>query len=283
MLLPGYLEGAIDIHLHSSPDIDPRRFTDIELAQEAARAGMGAILIKSHLASTVERAFLVSQIVPGIRVYGGIVLNHPVGGFNPSAVEVALKLGARQVWMPTRSARNHRLAHGLEGGLSIFGDSGEIRPEVDEILRLVAAAGCILGTGHLSPEETFALVQRARELSVARVLITHPEWSVTSFSVDEQRHLAAFGQVMFERCFVSTTHRCGFTPLAVISEAIAGVCVATTILSTDLGQPDTPPPAEGLRIYADALRSCGFSPDDLRAMMRDNPELLLTNERAVRD
>jgi hypothetical protein len=34
------------------------------------------------------------------------------------------------------------------------------------------------------------------------------------------------------------------------------------------------PPAEGLRLYAEQLRS-GFSADDIRSMMQTNPELLL--------
>lgn len=79
-LVPDFLEGAVDLHVHSAPDVDQRRFNDIELAREAADAGMGAILIKSHQNSTVERAWLVSQIVPEIRVYGGLVLNETVGG-----------------------------------------------------------------------------------------------------------------------------------------------------------------------------------------------------------
>ncbi len=45
---------------------------------------------------------------------------------------------------------------------------------------------------------------------------------------------------MFERCFVSTTHRCGYTPFATIENAIADIGVASTVLSTDLGQPDPP-------------------------------------------
>jgi hypothetical protein len=51
--------------------VDPRRFNDLDLAREAARAGMGAILIKSHQNSTVERAWLVSKVVTGIQVFGG--------------------------------------------------------------------------------------------------------------------------------------------------------------------------------------------------------------------
>ena len=118
--VPDFLEGAVDLHVHSAPDVDVRRFNDIELATEAARARMGAILIKSHQNSTVERAWLVSKFVPGIKVFGGLVLNETVGGLNPAAVRLAVAMGAKQVWMPTRSARNHRQYEGLAGGITVL-------------------------------------------------------------------------------------------------------------------------------------------------------------------
>lgn len=39
-------------------------------------------------------------------MFGGITLNRQVGGINPYAVESALKLGGKVVWLPTQSARN---------------------------------------------------------------------------------------------------------------------------------------------------------------------------------
>jgi len=267
-----FLEGAVDLHVHSAPDVDPRRFDDFELAREAAKARMGAILIKSHYASTVERAFLVSKVVPGICVYGGLVLNETVGGLNPEAVRVALELGAREIWMPTRSANNHRRHHGGNGGIALDAHL----EATDKILALVARHNAILGTGHLSPDEGCRLIERARAAGVRKILVTHPEWSCTSYSPELQAKLAAGGDVFFERCFVSTTHRCGFTKFATIEQAIAAAGVDSTVLATDLGQPDTPAPTEGLRLYAERLRSAGFSPDDLRKMMCDNPRALLT-------
>src|SRR5262249_36167999 len=148
----------IDLHVHSAPDVDRRRFNDLELAREAREAGVGAIVIKSHQNSTVERAWLVAQCVPGIRVYGGLVLDETVGGLKPAAVRLALQLGARQIWMPTRSARNHREYHSQPGGISILDASGQLLPEVTDILREMARSTCILGTGHLSPAETSKLV-----------------------------------------------------------------------------------------------------------------------------
>jgi hypothetical protein len=61
----------------------------------------------------------------------------------------------------------------------------------------------------------------------------------------------------------------------VIEQAITEAGVKTTVLSTDLGQPQTPPPAEGLRLYAEQLRSSGFSPEDIHQMMCTNPGHLL--------
>jgi Family of unknown function (DUF6282) len=273
--LPDFLEGAIDLHVHSAPDVDPRRYNDLELAREAARSGMGAILIKSHQNSTVERAWLVSQCVPGVRVFGGLVLNETVGGLNPAAVRLAVNLGAKQVWMPTRSARNHRRSEGLPGGITVVDEQGRLLPAVEEILQILAGSGCILGTGHLSPEESLALIERAGALGGIKILLTHPEWGPTFHSVEQQRALAARGHVMFERCFVSTTHLCGFVPFETIEEAIIGAGVENTVLSTDLGQPDTPPPVEGMRAYAARLLSSGFSPDDIRRMMQANPARLL--------
>src|SRR5512133_3370346 len=111
------LTGRIDLHIHSAPDIWPRKMDDLELARAAAGRGMRAILIKSHWTLTADRAYLVEQVVPGIRVFGGLALNDTVGGFNPSAVEAALQMGAAQIWMPTMDS-----AAAKEGGLTIFRD-----------------------------------------------------------------------------------------------------------------------------------------------------------------
>jgi len=280
-LLPDYLAGAVDLHVHSAPDVDKRRFDDLELARAAKDAGVGAVLIKSHQNSTVERAWLVAQCVPGIRVYGGLVLNETVGGLNPAAVRLALDLGARQVWMPTRSARNHRVYHGQAGGITILDEQGRLLPAVEEILLAMAASDCILGTGHLSPQESSVLIDAAHKAGVSKILVTHPEWGPTYHSWEAQKELAMRGDVFFERCFVSTTHLCGCVPFETIERAIIETGVERTILSTDLGQPETPPPAEGLRLYAERLRSTGFSVDQIRTMMQANPERLLARSKPL--
>lgn len=276
--LPDCLEGAIDLHVHSAPDVDARRFDDLDLAREARRAGMAAILIKSHQNSTVERAWLVSKVVTGIKTFGGLVLNATVGGLNADAVRLAVSMGAKEIWMPTRSARNHRSFFGQAGGITVLDPEGGLLPEAQAILEIVAGSECILSTGHLSPAESLVLIEEAQRRGVHKILVTHPEWEPTFFPVETQVRLAQTGIVWFERCFVSTTHLCGCVPFPVIEQAIAAAGVETTVLSTDLGQPQTPPPADGLRLYAERLLSSGFSREDLRRMMCSNPARLLFGE-----
>jgi hypothetical protein len=109
-----------------------------------------------------------------------------------------------------------------------------------------------------------------------KVLVTHPEWALTFYPLSLQKGLTVFGNVWFERCFVSTMHLCGCVPFGVIEQAIVEVGVDTTVLSTDLGQPQTPPPAEGMRLYAERLRSSGFTFEHIRHMMCTNPAHLLS-------
>ena len=80
------LNGAIDVHVHASPDSGPRSVDAFEIARIARRHGMRALLFKNHNTQTASLAYLVSEAVPGIEAYGGIALNSAVGGINPIAV-----------------------------------------------------------------------------------------------------------------------------------------------------------------------------------------------------
>src|SRR5438128_2938796 len=68
--------GVIDMHVHSHPDVFGRNLDDIDVAQLAKSKGMRGILLKNHISETASRAALVMKVVPGIEVFGGIVLNN---------------------------------------------------------------------------------------------------------------------------------------------------------------------------------------------------------------
>src|SRR5271155_142190 len=83
------LAGIVDTHVHCDPDSAPRSVDCLEAARLAKDAGMRALLFKNHFAPTVQIAYIISKVVPGVEVYGSIVLNRAVGGINAEAVTQA--------------------------------------------------------------------------------------------------------------------------------------------------------------------------------------------------
>ncbi|MCI0419617.1 MAG: DUF6282 family protein [Acidobacteria bacterium] len=269
------LRGVIDTHVHSFPDVIPRKLDDLELVEQARAAGMRALVLKSHVSSTCERAYLLNRVFPDFRVFGGIVLNDTVGGFNPHAVNAALRMGAVQVCMPTQSAANHKQYFGGRDGLTILNGT-KLRDQVVTILRLVSDSNAILATGHLSPEESCVLIEEALSAGVQRISVTHPEWGVTAMPVEVQQRLAPLGVVYFERCLVSTQpDLVGHVTFETMVQQIRAVGAETTVIASDYGMPQYPTPLEGMRDFIKRLLEAGFSQEEVRCMARENPAKLL--------
>ncbi len=267
------LSNFIDIHIHTSPDIRERKLDDIKAAKMAAQEGMKALVFKSHVASTAERAIIAALVVEGIKIFGSLSLNHPVGGLNPFAVEASLSLGAKIIWLPTKTAKNHRRFHGQEDGIRVIDDDGPA-PALFDIFELVRAADAVLATGHISVEEIVRVVPLAYEAGVFNILITHPEVPWINMPIDIQRSLLKY-DVLFERCFASTFAVGGGVSLEKISNPIKELGASSTIISTDFGAAALAAPTEGYKAYIEALRSRKISDADIFLMGSENPSYLL--------
>jgi len=269
---PLSLDGVIDLHIHAGPDVRPRKMTALEVARAAQAAGMRGVLLKNHHTSTVLQAAAARELCPGIHVFGSLALNEWVGGFNPAAAEASLKMGAAEIWMPTLSAANERNQRGEAGcGLTIWDTNGRLLPGVLEILKLVAEHKAILGTGHLAPVEIAALVKAARQAGVRKILITHPEINFIKMPVAMQKELNGPG-LYFERCYARPLFESSWDGLAA---TVREVGVESTVLSTDLGQPENPEPVVGMRQMLQEFSGRGFSRAELDVMTRRNPATLL--------
>ena len=270
------IKGAYDLHVHSYPDMVPRKLNDIELALEAKKVGMHGILIKNHHIDTTSRTYLVKQIVKGISIFGGITLNNSVGGLNPDAVDVSLKLGAKEIWMPTVDSLNHRSKIKKEGGIYILDEKDDLRKEIYEILESISKYQVILGTGHLSLKEIFTLIKKAKEMKIEKIVVTHPEFWITYIPIKTQLELSKYG-VFFERCYYSSTlngdKRVDFKW---VIECIKKVGLDSTIISTDLGQKYNPSPVEGMKVIISELLEANFRESEIRKVISDNPKSLVT-------
>jgi Family of unknown function (DUF6282) len=283
------MHGAVDVHVHSEPDLFPRIADDAGVARHARALGLRAILLKCHSERTTSRAYMAQQLVSGIHVLGGIVLNRPVGGVNPTAVEAALQLGAKQVWMPTVDAQNHANVFGSTGaydkqtsrvartggaGIEIVDEAGRLLPEVYDVLDLVAEHRAILGTCHISPGEIDALVPAARERGVEKILITHPFFKVPGLELADVERLVGMGAFAeFGYCTISPMWN--HAPLTRVLEAIRAVGVERCILMSDGGQRHNPMPAECLRVFAQSVFESGFTEQEVDRMIKSNPSDLL--------
>lgn len=268
------LRDAIDTHVHSAPDVRPRKLTDREVAQQAADAGMRAVVLKSHVTSTADRAAIAEAAVAGrVRVFGGIVLNRAVGGLNADAVAATLALGGRVVWLPTTSARSTSPALEKREGLAVVSD-GRAVPALVAVLELVAAADAVLATGHLTAPELHVVVGEARRRGVSRILLTHPELPLVDLDLEAQRLLARM-DVFFERCWNSVAGAGATTPVERIVSDIRAIGSDSTVLATDFGQPENPAPVRGLEEYLAALARAGFTDAELERMACANATTLL--------
>jgi hypothetical protein len=268
-----HLDQVCDLHLHAVPSIFERPYDDIELARHMRDVGYRAMVVKCHHADTASRAQLVRKVVKGIEVFGG--------GF-----------GAKEIWMPTLHAANHISVIGMAGypqhqrlitiqrrsptveGISIFTGNGELRPEIDEILALIADANVILGTSHLSIEEDYALVTAAQKMGVKKILITHPGWTATDWTLDEQVKLAKMGAMM-EYCYgACMPFEARLDPQRIV-DGIHKIGVEKCIMATDLGQTHNPHPVDGMRQFIRLMLKLGISERDIGIMTRENPARLL--------
>jgi hypothetical protein len=266
------LKGAIDLHFHAGPDVRERKLTYLEAALQARDAGMKAILIKSHSTITADIASLIQPLVKDVLVFGGIALNYPLGGLNPAAVEAALKLGARQIWMPTLHAANQYRYEKKRGGISILNRKGSLTKEGMEILEILRKHDVILSTGHLSQDESILLVEEAEKRGIKKILVTHPDHFLIQMPVKVQKELARRA-IFFDRCFPTPTT----SPLTMegMAERIREVGVASSVLTSDFGQPQNPFPVEGLKNYIRQFIQLGFSDQEIDQMVRINPSRLL--------
>ena len=283
------MHGAVDVHVHSEPDLFPRIADDVGVARHAASLGLRAISLKCHSERTTSRAYLTEKMVPGIQVVGGIVLNRAVGGINPSAVDAALQLGARHVWMPTVDAANHARTFGSTGaydkqastvanaedaGIEVFDDAGTPIDGLYDVLDLIAEHRAILSTCHLSVREIELLVAAARERGVEKIMITHPFFKVPGLDLETLKELVALGAYAeFGYCTVSPMWN--HAALSRVVEAIKAVGPEHSILMSDAGQRHNPMPAEALRVFAQSVYESGVDEEDVARMIKDNPLELL--------
>jgi hypothetical protein len=280
------LQGAIDFHVHSGPDLFTRSVLDFEIARIAQRQGMRALVLKNHFTMTADRAVLAERL-SGLTCFGGIVLNRSVGGLNANAIERMVHFSgkrAKVVWLPTFDAENHvrRFAE-KRPFVSVVRD-GQPVPELVPILKLVAEHRLVLCTGHSSADECLLLIRAARKAGVDKILVTHAMADPIRMTIPQLKQAAALGAklecVWLSNLQGEQSHLAGMRSWLHVStadyaRAIRAVGVEHFVLSSDLGQYLNPLHTDGLKAFMLELSARGFSPAELGVLCRGNAAALL--------
>ena len=275
------MAGAVDLHVHSGPSLHPRKLDHFAALRAAEDQGMAAVLLKDHYYPTMPIARLINDNL-GLkcRAIGSIVLNNPLGGFNPSAVDYALKQGARVVWMATAHARNHMEHEASKPGfrfpqntsktvapipLALTDDKGAVLDEVKHILDLIAEADAVVSGGHHHVSELFPFYEEAKARGVKRLFLNHPTY-VNDCTLQDVTALVGMGvKIEHSICmFVESTFKMFDDDH--LKAVIAAAGVENTFFGTDLGQMKNPDPVDGMRQMIELLLGLGYSDTEVRLM-----------------
>jgi hypothetical protein len=286
------MQGAVDLHTHPGPSLMPRAVDHIEAVQQAAEAGMRAVLLKDHYYPTMPIAHLINKHhAAGCEAIGAIVLNNPVGGLNPSAVDYALKQGARVVWMATAHAQNH-IDHDRKDadfknkfpvnsrktvepiGCTLIDESGEVIDAVKQILDLIAEADAAVSGGHHHISECIPFYEEAKRRGVKRLFLNHPTY-VNEGTFQDIKQLTGMGVAMEHSIcmFIPSTFK--LFDAEHLRAVIAAGGEENTFFGSDLGQRGNPTPVSGFRQIIAMLLDLGFDEAAIRRMVSTNAAKLL--------
>jgi len=200
-------KGAIDLHIHARPcAYIKRQWSMAEVAIKACEKGMKAVVFKNHAAPSVACFEFIQEIVDRwaeeheknkIDLFGGTVLNYPVGGINKYAVDACVRFGGKFVWLPgIHSSHQARLLGrmiGDEPGIDVLDSNDKVLPELKEIFDIIAENNMILVCGHQSVKERLIIIDEAKKHGVKKILVDHPSWWVNKATIQQQAEMAKKG------------------------------------------------------------------------------------------
>lgn len=279
------LKGVCDIHLHCRPDSRERSVDEYSFTKEAMAAGYRAVMFKSNDFSCHDRAYIVRQALPGAECFGSFCMNRVHGDkVNAFAAQKAVETSGglcRCIWMPTLDAAYQYQSEGRkERGIPVLDDNGKVLLEVIKVMEICAEADIIFATGHSSPSESLALVGKAHEVGVRKIVVTHANsfiWTMTPDQIKQCIDLGAYIEYCYLPCLWGEGTKMPQYKRQSIAEFAAFVRIDPTrsFISTDLGQAVMPHPLEGMKDCILKLRAEGIPQSDIDLLVRRNPAWLI--------
>ena len=300
--VPG-VQDAIDIHCHC----EQGQQDALALAKHASRSGMRGILYKTivgreqptqavqRVQDELERWCEAEGLTP-IKCWAG--WNVAARGTPPSAqatreqleagvvgvwMPVAMhantlsKVGGRKIWWDATADRTEQTPplpwdEALRIGHYLIDERGKLKPEIREIVHLVADYGRALFFGHATHPEIFALAEEVDKLGFQRAVVDHPYSPFVDLSVEQMQQLARVG-IWMNFTYDELSPLLGVDP-NVMYQAIRTVGPERCTLSSDAGEPLFPNSVECMRMMRGYMRAFGLTDDEVYQVSTTNPAFI---------
>ncbi len=284
------IKRAYDLHVHIGPEIIPRKYIVSTLIKNEL-GNIAGMALKNHFFPTTP---FIREVNPNrLQLFGSVTLNNFVGGLNADAVYAASTLTNTRfiVWFPTVSAKKFLTESTWEiapewvqkktfrsrkastvKALTVFGAKNTLSKECIAVLKAIKETNAILATGHISWQESYALIQEANAIGIRTMIVTHPIYQRIAMPIAMQKKLSAMG-AKIELCW--SMWKIDNIPIANIATEIKAVGAKNCILSSDSGQAYSKSPSAALKEFGDALLQEGITKNELITMLITNPKKLL--------
>ena len=272
------LRGAIDMHFHidAPTPAGPDQRGDIAIVKVAHARGMRGLVIKNHYEPTATLAYHLRQEIPGFELFGGIVMNRTNGGINPAAVEyMATQIAGepgRVVWMPAFDSEIESSPPYPMKPFVAVSRSGQLLPEVKEVISVVARNQLILASGHIAPEEALMVFREGRSQGVQHMIATHAMDLAGKMNMNQMLEAAKLGAII-EFDFRNILSEGGGTRADAIRKIGPERCLISEFWTSK--SPKEYAGLDGVGAFVEAMHARGFTDHELDLMFKDNPARLL--------
>lgn len=287
------LKDIVDLHVHAGPSVANRALDAADMLLAAQEAGYRAVVIKDHYFPTMMGTKMVEEHLGNgsVKMFGGLALNNSIGQFNLTAIDAAIQMGAKFIWMPTLSSKAHIDRHKGHfvgaGNMSVpekpiyyLDKVGTLKEEVLLVVELISKyPEIIFATGHGTVNEIDVLITKAIETGVKKVFVNHPHFIVNApfKKVKKWIDLGAYVEinaVMFEGISPAAAGGQGL-PLETALKYIEKLPVEQLVIDTDLGQKGGTMPIDGMYRFLTMLMEAGVPYKKIEMMTKVTPAKLL--------
>jgi hypothetical protein len=234
-------------------------------------------VIKNHQEPTATLAYLLRKEIPGLGLYGGIVMNRANGGMNPAAVEYMTTQvdGApgKIVWMPAGDSEiESRISKTPNKPFVAVSRAGELLPETRQVIALIAKNNLVLASGHISPEDALLVFAEGRKQGVQHMIATHAMDLSGKMTMDQMKAAVKLGAIIeFDFRNILSENGVRADAIRTIGPEHCLISEFWTHTKAPLvyGEPDV------AGEFVEAMHARGFSDAELDTMCKLNPAKLL--------